>query len=165
MPKVEVSQKTKLHLHQWEFKGEMTTTGNKILYFQVCEKQLVVKNNFKCFSIWTLIYTKRILKLNLWKVLLFIISEFLISFSQFSFDLWEAILASDILLWKLTSPNLRNCIEKYKQCKVLDESIVRKNYMKQCYDLTIENIRDKIWDNFMGINWRNARLWGTVYCK
>jgi hypothetical protein len=30
------------------------------------------------------------------------------SFSQFSFDLWEAFLAADIPLWKLTSPTLRN---------------------------------------------------------
>jgi hypothetical protein len=33
-----------------------------------------------------------------------------------------------------------------------DESTVRKNYWQQCYDLTIENIRDKIQDNFVWVS-------------
>ncbi|PNF28390.1 hypothetical protein B7P43_G16747 [Cryptotermes secundus] len=67
-------------------------------------------------------------------------------------DLCEAILAADIPLSKLTNPTLRNFIEKYTQCKVPDESSVRKNYVKQCYELTIESIRDKIQDNFVWVS-------------
>jgi hypothetical protein len=79
------------------------------------------------------------------------------SFSQFSFDLCEAYLEADIPLWKLTSPTLRNFIEKYAQCKVSDESAVCKNYAKQCYNLTIENVNDS--RKFcVGINRRNTRL-------
>jgi hypothetical protein len=51
------------------------------------------------------------------------------SFSQFSFDLCEAILVEDIPLWKLTSRTPINFIEKYTQCKVLNESTVYKNYV------------------------------------
>ncbi|PNF37718.1 hypothetical protein B7P43_G11455, partial [Cryptotermes secundus] len=72
--------------------------------------------------------------------------------SQFSFDSCEAFLVADIPLWKLTYPTLRNFIEKYTQCKVPDESTVRKNYVKQCYDLTIESIRDRIQDNFVWVS-------------
>jgi hypothetical protein len=55
------------------------------------------------------------------------------------------------LLYNLT---LRNFIEKYLhvQCKVPDESSVRKNYVQQCYDLTIENIRDEFRNNFVGVS-------------
>jgi hypothetical protein len=49
MTKVKVSQKTKLQLYQQEFKGEMITTDNKILYCQVCEKT-VVENALKSLS-------------------------------------------------------------------------------------------------------------------
>jgi hypothetical protein len=38
MPKVKVSQKTKLQLYRQEFEQEMITMDNKILYCQVCEK-------------------------------------------------------------------------------------------------------------------------------
>jgi hypothetical protein len=37
------------------------------------------------------------------------------SFSEFSFDLWEAYLVADILLWILTNPTLRNFTEKKTQ--------------------------------------------------
>ena len=33
-----------------------------------------------------------------------------------------------------------------------DESTVRKNCVKQCYDLTIESIREKIEDNFVWVS-------------
>jgi hypothetical protein len=66
--------------------------------------------------------------------------------------LCEVFLAADIPLWKLTSPTLRNSIEEYTQCKVPDESTVRKNYVKQCYDLIIQNTRDKIQDNFVWVS-------------
>ncbi|PNF32325.1 hypothetical protein B7P43_G13645 [Cryptotermes secundus] len=104
MPKVKISQKTKLQLYQQEFEGEMISTDNEILY---------------CRGF---------------------------------FDFCEALLAADIPLWKLTNPTLRNFIEKYIQCKVPDESTVRKNYVKQCYDLTIGSIRDKIQDNFVWVS-------------
>jgi hypothetical protein len=45
------------------------------------------------------------------------------------------------------NPTLRNFTEKYTQCKAPDESTVRKNY-----NFTIENIRDKIQDNFMWVS-------------
>jgi hypothetical protein len=38
MPKVKVSQKTKLQLYQREFEGEIVTTDNKILYCRACEE-------------------------------------------------------------------------------------------------------------------------------
>jgi hypothetical protein len=45
MPKVKVSQKTKLQLYQQMFEGEMITTDNQIVYAER------VKNAFKCFRI------------------------------------------------------------------------------------------------------------------
>jgi hypothetical protein len=42
MPKVKVSQKTKLQLYQWEFEGEMITTDNRILYCEACENRFQV---------------------------------------------------------------------------------------------------------------------------
>jgi hypothetical protein len=43
---------------------------------------------------------------------------------------------------------------------VADESTVRKHYLKQCYDLTIENIRDIIYDNSEWIS-----IDETQYCE
>ncbi|PNF29556.1 hypothetical protein B7P43_G01923 [Cryptotermes secundus] len=135
MPKVKISQKTKLQLHQREFEGELITTDNKILYCRACEKKNIKIKFTKSAPVQK------------------VLSEFSNnSFSQFSFDLCQALLAADILLWKLTKPTLRNFIEKYTQCKVPDESTVRKNYVKQCYDLSIVNITDNIQDNFAWVS-------------
>jgi hypothetical protein len=48
MPKVKVSQKTKLQLHQREFEGEMIT---KLFIAERVKKQLFLENAFKCFRI------------------------------------------------------------------------------------------------------------------
>jgi hypothetical protein len=47
MPKVKVSQKTKLQLYQREFEGEMITTDNKILYCRACEKTVGFEKRFQ----------------------------------------------------------------------------------------------------------------------
>ncbi|PNF28855.1 hypothetical protein B7P43_G04430 [Cryptotermes secundus] len=38
MPKVKVSQRTKLQMYQRKFEGEMISTDNEILYCRACEK-------------------------------------------------------------------------------------------------------------------------------
>ncbi|PNF20259.1 hypothetical protein B7P43_G15454 [Cryptotermes secundus] len=155
IPKVKVSQETKLQLYQREFEGEMISTNNEILYFRACEKTVGCEKRFQVLQHLNTNIHKENIKIKSTKSapVQKLLSEFSNNiFSQFSFDLCEAFLAADIPLWKLTNPTLRNFIEKYTQCKVPDESTVRKNYVKQCYDLTIESIRDKIQDNFVWVS-------------
>ncbi|PNF17096.1 hypothetical protein B7P43_G16102 [Cryptotermes secundus] len=153
MPKV--SQKTKLQLYQREFEGEMISTDNAILYCRACKKTFGCEKSFQVLQHLNANIHKENIKMKSTKSapIKKLLSEFSNnSFSQFSSDLCEAFLAADIPLCKLTNPTLRNFIEKYTQCKVPDESTVRKNYVKQCYDLTIESIRDKIQDNFVWVS-------------
>ncbi|PNF19297.1 hypothetical protein B7P43_G07511 [Cryptotermes secundus] len=155
MLKVKVSQKTKLQMYQRQFEGEMISTYNEILYCRVCEKTFGCEKRFQVLQHLNTNIHKENIKIKSTKSapVQKLHSEFSNnSFSQFSFDLCEAFLAADIPLWKLINPTLRNFIEKYTQCKVPDESTVRKNYVKQCYDLTIESIRDKIQDNFVWVS-------------
>jgi hypothetical protein len=139
------------------------------------------------FSIWTLLYTKRILKINPWKLLL--VKNCLVNFQIIVFHsspwLTQSLFSGRYSLGKLTNPTMRNFIEKYIQHKMPDNSVF-KNDMKQCYNLTVENIRDKIQDNFIYLQFHkirggclpriqnkslvcgyqlDTRLWGTVYCK
>jgi hypothetical protein len=47
MPKVRLSQKTKLQLYQREFEGEVITTENKILYCRASEKTVGCEKRFQ----------------------------------------------------------------------------------------------------------------------
>jgi hypothetical protein len=47
MPKVKVSKKTKLQLHQQEFEGETITTDNKILYCRALDKTAECEKRFQ----------------------------------------------------------------------------------------------------------------------
>ena len=113
MPKVKVSQKTKLQLYQREFEGEMISTDNEILYCRACEKTVGCEKRFQVLQHLNTNIHKENIKIKSTKSapVQKLLSEFSNnSFSQFSFDLCEAFLAADIPLWKLTNPTLRNFI-------------------------------------------------------
>lgn len=64
--------------------------------------------------------------------------------SQFSMDLCAAFIAADIPFWKLDNPQLRAFLEKYTHEHVPDESTLRKNYLPQCYEETLNMIRSEV---------------------
>ena len=115
----------------WVLEGEMISTDNEILYCRACEETVGCEKPFQVLQHLNTNMHKENIKIKSTKraPVQKLLSQFYNnSFSEFSFDLCEAFLAENIPLWKLTSHTLRNFIEKYTQCKVPDESTVRKNY-------------------------------------
>lgn len=68
---------------------------------------------------------------------------------EFSKDLCEAFLSSNIPLAKLQKPKLKSFLEKYSKHHVPDESTLRKNYVDQIYTEVISEIRTLIGNNFI----------------
>jgi hypothetical protein len=99
MPKVKISQKTKLQLYQREFEGEMISTDNKILYCRAYEETVGCETRFQVLQHLNTNIHKGNIKMKstksapVQKVLSELSNN---NFSQFSFDLCEASLAADI---------------------------------------------------------------------
>ncbi|KAG7173974.1 Translation initiation factor IF-2-like 25, partial [Homarus americanus] len=63
--------------------------------------------------------------------------------SQFNADLCKAFVSADIPLHKLNNKCLKSFLEQYTGKKVPDESTLRKNYVSQLFNDTMEIIRRK----------------------
>jgi len=57
--------------------------------------------------------------------------------------------SSDIPLYKLQSKPFRNFLSKYTNQSIPDESSLRKNYLSICYQKTMNEIKEKIGNNFI----------------
>ena len=66
---------------------------------------------------------------------------------EFNKDLCKAFVAADIPLDKLANPSLKRFVEKYSKQVVPHPSTLRKNYIKQLYDETMQSIREDIGSN------------------
>ncbi|KAL4123044.1 hypothetical protein QTP88_015276 [Uroleucon formosanum] len=65
---------------------------------------------------------------------------------SFAFDLCQAMLESDIPLWKLNHLSFKSFLEKYTENSVPNQLTVRKNYVSTIYENTISRIRLEIGD-------------------
>ncbi|XP_065214416.1 uncharacterized protein LOC135842640 [Planococcus citri] len=65
----------------------------------------------------------------------------------FSLDICQAFVAADIPIYKLNHPVLRECWEKYCGRKLPDQSTIRKNYLNETFEATMECIRQEIGDS------------------
>ncbi|KAL4125966.1 hypothetical protein QTP88_010198 [Uroleucon formosanum] len=68
----------------------------------------------------------------------------------FNYDLCQALLSANIPLNKLSNDCFRNFLEKYTNNNIPVESTLRKSYVAQCYEETINNIKkycenQKLW--------------------
>ena len=73
------------------------------------------------------------------------------SSNSFSKDLCFAMVLSDIPLYKLKSKSFRNFLSKYTNQSIPDESTLRKHYLSICYQKTMNEIKEKIGNNFIYI--------------
>jgi hypothetical protein len=62
-------------------------------------------------------------------------------FATFATDLCKASVPADIPLFKINNPEVRNFLLKYTQTDPPDESTLRKNYLPECYEETLNKIR------------------------
>ncbi|PNF25986.1 hypothetical protein B7P43_G06349 [Cryptotermes secundus] len=166
MPKVKVSQKTKLQLYQREFEGEMIATENRNLYCRACEKAVCCEKRLQVLQHFNTNIHKENGEIKSMKSIPVqkLLSEFYNnSFSQFSFDLCEALLAADIPLWNLTSPTLiRDKIQDNFVWVSIDGT---QNYEARFIGKTVESINKNeqlpVSEFFYRFNFRNRNVVNT----
>uniref|UniRef100_A0A2S2QIM4 DUF659 domain-containing protein n=1 Tax=Sipha flava TaxID=143950 RepID=A0A2S2QIM4_9HEMI len=73
--------------------------------------------------------------------------------SSFNYDLCQALLAANIPLQKLQNETFKQFLEKYTNKLIPDESTLRKSYVFQCYQETIDKIRSYV---------ENKKIWVTL---
>jgi len=72
--------------------------------------------------------------------------------SKFNEDLCKAFVAANIPLWKLKNETFRAFLEQYTHQVIPDESTIRKRYVGDCYNETIEQIRSDICNELIWIS-------------
>lgn len=73
--------------------------------------------------------------------------------SEFYIDMCTAFTAANIPFWKLENATFKSFLEKYTQTNIPSESTLRKNYLKDVYDQTIDCIRAAT---------ANKKLWMSI---
>ncbi|KAF0723495.1 Uncharacterized protein FWK35_00031639 [Aphis craccivora] len=66
--------------------------------------------------------------------------------SEFNSDLCKTLLSANIPLYKLKNTHFKSFLEKYMQRDIPDESTLRKYYLNDCYNQTMDKIRVTVQD-------------------
>lgn len=152
MPKHKKSLACRLRAYVSEFGDNIFTTDGTVLYCTICnikvsaEKKFTVNQHVARDKHILGIEKKNQQKISTTQTLLTTPS----TASTFNYDLCKALLCSNIPLFKLSQPSFRSFLEKYTNKIIPDQSTLRKKYVNECYEETINNIRayaseKKIW--------------------
>ncbi|KAL4135075.1 hypothetical protein QTP88_006732 [Uroleucon formosanum] len=71
--------------------------------------------------------------------------------NEFLTDMCYTLVATNIPFNKLQSTPFKNFLQKYVNQNIPDESRLRKNYLKICFESTLKKIREKLTNNFIYI--------------
>ncbi|XP_063931091.1 uncharacterized protein LOC135143156 [Zophobas morio] len=71
---------------------------------------------------------------------------------EFNLEMCNALIAANIPWNKLSCPKLKEFLQKYTGKHIPDESTLRKNYLEQCFQDTVERIKTYIRDNDIWIS-------------
>lgn len=147
MPKVQ-SESAKLRQFVEEFSSDVFKTDGKILYCIICDQAVPVTKRFQVVQHLNTGKHNKNINLKAKSKQSFIKNTLDNQNKQANFplDLCQAMLESDIPLWKLNHPSFKNFLEKYTGKCVPDQSTIRKNYVSSIYENTISRIRSEIGD-------------------
>ncbi|KAI1703573.1 hypothetical protein DdX_01128 [Ditylenchus destructor] len=70
----------------------------------------------------------------------------------FSKDLCNALVGANIPFYKVNNPSFNDFLSKYCNRSVPVESTLRKNYLKVCYEETMERIKQDIGESFVWVS-------------
>ncbi|XP_025421015.1 CGG triplet repeat-binding protein 1-like [Sipha flava] len=138
MPKVQ-SESAKLRQFVEEFSSNVFKTDGKILYCIICDQAVPVKKRFQVVQHLNRGKHNKNINLKAKSKQSFIKNTLDNQNKQANFplDLYQAMLESDIPLWKLNHPSFKKFLEKYTGKYVPDQSAISKNYVSAIYENTI----------------------------
>ncbi|XP_050519824.1 CGG triplet repeat-binding protein 1-like [Daktulosphaira vitifoliae] len=154
MPKDKTSNYSRLGYFLSEFGDEVFLIDASILFCKLCECKV---NSDKKFNVTQHLKTEKHLKpikreenkIEKKQQLLTNISQK----STFNIDLCKTLISTNIPLNKLSKVKFRQFLEKYTKNPIPDESTLRKLYVEDIYNETIEKIRNKV---------SNNRIWVSI---
>lgn len=152
MPKPKQSLACRLRAYVREFGDNIFTTDGTVLYCKICDIKVSSEKKFNVSQ--HIARDKHIIGLEKKNQQKISTTQTLLNgpstASTFNYDLCKALLCSNIPLYKLSQPSFRKFLEKYTNKIIPDQSTLRKKYVTECYEETINNIRayaseKKIW--------------------
>jgi hypothetical protein len=152
MPKVKCSDSVRLRGFVKEFGEKYFTTDGIILFCKLCELKVTAEKRFTvqqhCNTAKHKSCVNREFTAESRQRLVFekshSSSSILGSACEFSKDLCEMMVLSNIPLHKVEAAIFRKFLEKYTIHPIPTESTLRKNYLASCYEDTINKIRKSV---------------------
>ncbi|CAH1983628.1 unnamed protein product [Acanthoscelides obtectus] len=139
-------------LKKWIKNAKHLSTDGTVVYCNACLKHVSSNPKFQIDQHLATAIHKEMAKRFNGKVRQTFVSTALYSSSEqnqdskneFYFDLCKPMAQSNIPWNKLEQPTFRKFLEKYCSRHIPNESTLRKNYLKKCYQVRLENIREKL---------------------
>lgn len=154
MPKGKSSLSCKLKNYVSEFGSEVFKVDASVLFCQLCECKV---NSEKKFNVTQHIKTdKHIQATKRHQNKIEKKQQLLTSYQKktpFNVDLCKALIAANIPLNKLSNPIFRQFLETYTKNPIPDQTTLRKLYVEDIYNETMENIRSKL---------SSKRIWVSI---
>jgi hypothetical protein len=152
MPKVKTSVTVRGKNYVTEFGEHIFAFDGSVLFCKICEVKVKCE---KRFSVTQHLSTEKHIRAsnrqnkNATQQLITTLTRK----SDFFKDLCEAFLKSNIPLEKLGNPHLRLFLEKYINKDIPSVSTLRKTYVNDCYEDTMNEIRNQI---------LNKKIWVSI---
>lgn len=154
MPKIKPSDRCRLRAYVQEFGENIFSTDGKILFCKVCEVKVAAEKKFTITQ--HISRDKHLRALNRKKekednekTQMFLNTT---TNSSFNSELCSMMLSANIPISKLKHPEFRNFLFKHTGQTIPDESTIRKYYVSNCYNDTINNIRAYLKDKKLWIS-------------
>lgn len=148
MPKAALSLQSKFH--KWTAGHEDLKTDGSIIYCKICDKTIACAKKFQVEQHLSTSMHKINKKKQPTKHQSLLTQRGESSSKNvFYSDLCKAMVSSNIPWNKLNNPNFKGFLEKYCKQSVPDESTLRKGYLNDLYNSTIECIQEKIGENYV----------------
>jgi hypothetical protein len=148
MPKYKVSDNSRLNSFVNQLGNDVFSTDGTVLFCKICEVKVAADKKFTVEQHISRI--KHINGVELKKKNQQSASKFQRLITEpskkscFNEDLCRALLSANIPLHKLQNETFKTFLEKYTNKTILDESTLRKSYVFQCYQETIDKIRNYV---------------------
>jgi len=155
MPKAKPSDVCRLRSYVQQYGESIFSTDGSVLFCKICEVKVAAEKKFTVTQ--HVSREKHLRALEIQKNRKSEVVQTLISTvpknNAFTTDLCTAMVSANIPLSKLKNENFRNFLSKYTGQHIPDESTVRKNYVSNTYNNTINSIRTYV---------ENKKLWVSI---
>lgn len=149
MPKEKSTKAYRLRNFVIEFGESVFSTDNLILFCKICNVKVASEKRFSIIQ--HLKTDKHIrsaarLENNKTNNVQQLVTNQKSKLSEFNSDLCKTLLSANIPLYKLKNTHFKSFLEKYMQRDIPDESTLRKYYVNDCYNQTMDKIRVTVLD-------------------